>query len=85
MANKMKGKHAACRRKASREFPMDGEEEKAYLAISFLPRTPLRAPPEGDGSSTFWVTKSILDIMLIQGISRFTIADIAERTPLEDI
>jgi len=41
---------------------------------------PFRPPAEG--SSLLGRTRSILDMTLIQGISRFTIADIADRTPL---
>ena len=50
------------------------------LDISFIVLIPLRPLPL---SSTFVVTRSIFDMMLIHGISRFTIALIAERTPLE--
>lgn len=49
------------------------------LEISFLVLRPLRPPA---GSSGFAVTRSILDMMLIHGISRLTIADIADNTPL---
>jgi hypothetical protein len=45
-----------------------------------LPRKPFLAPP--DGSSGFEVTKSIFDMMFIQGISKLTMADMADRTPL---
>ena len=49
------------------------------LDISFFVLIPLRPLPL---SSTFVVTRSIFDMMLIQGTSRLTIADMAERTPL---
>lgn len=54
--------------------------DKGHLAMSFLRRMPFLAPD--DGSSVLAVTRSILDMMLIQGISRFTIADMADSTPL---
>ena len=49
------------------------------LDISFFVLIPLRPLPL---SSTFVVTRSIFDMMFIQGTSRLTIADMAERTPL---
>lgn len=52
-----------------------------HLAMFFRPRKPFRAPP--DGSSAFAVTRSIFDMTFIQGISRLTMADMAERTPLQ--
>ena len=51
----------------------------AYLAMSFRALIPLRPLA---ASFSLLVTKSIFDMMLIHGISRFTIALIAERTPL---
>ena len=48
--------------------------------MSFFPLIPFRPPA---GSSGFTVTRSILDMMFIHGISRLTIADIADNTPLE--
>src|ERR1700720_1455907 len=54
----------------------------AHLAMFLRLRIPFLAPPVG--SSEFSVTRSILDIMLIQGISRLTMADIADNTPLHD-
>ena len=56
-----------------------GLRTNTHRAISFRIRIPLRPLP---GSSVFVVTRSILDMMLIQGTSRLTIADMAERTPL---
>ena len=56
------------------------KSEASHLAISFFALMPLRPPA---GSSGFAVTRSILDMMLIHGISRLTIADIADNTPLE--
>src|ERR1700722_9858892 len=50
------------------------------LAISLRSLTPFLPP--SFGSSRLAVTRSILDMTLIHGISRFTIADIAESTPL---
>ena len=44
---------------------------------ALIPLRPLAA------SFSLLVTKSIFDMMLIHGISRFTIALIAERTPLK--
>ena len=54
--------------------------EITYRAISFRCRMPFLAPP--DWSSELAVTKSIFDMILIHGISRLTIADIADSTPL---
>jgi hypothetical protein len=65
-----------------REFRRHEKNSRtAYLAIFLRFLKPFLAPP--DGSSAFEVTRSILDIIFIQGISRFTIADIADNTPLE--
>ena len=50
-----------------------------YLAISFRERNPFLPLP---ASSTLVVTRSILDMIFIHEISRLTIADIADRTPL---
>ena len=50
--------------------------------MSFFALIPFRPLP---GSSTLAVTRSIFDMMLIQGTSRFTIADIADMTPLTDV
>jgi hypothetical protein len=47
--------------------------------MSFRVRNPLRPLA---GSLDFVLTRSIFDITLIQGISKLTIADIAESTPL---
>lgn len=52
----------------------------AHLAMFFRFRRPFLAPP--DSSSGFDVTRSILDMILIQGISKLTMADIADNTPL---
>lgn len=49
--------------------------------MSFLARIPFLPPA---GSSGLLVTKSIFDMTFIQGISRFTIADIADKTPLRE-
>jgi hypothetical protein len=56
------------------------EQVVSHLAMFLLGRLPILAPLEG--SSLFSVTRSIFDIMLIQGISRLTIADMADKTPL---
>jgi hypothetical protein len=48
---------------------------RPYLATSRRPLTPFRASP---------LMRSILDIMLIHGTLKFTIADIADITPLEN-
>ena len=55
-------------------------EKDAHFAMSLRRRIPFLAPP--DLSSAFDVTKSILDMILIHGISKLTMADIADRTPL---
>lgn len=54
--------------------------EGTYRAIFLRPRNPFLAPPLG--SSVFSVTRSILDMILIHGISKLTIADMADSTPL---
>ena len=54
-------------------------QSPVYRVISFLDRIPLRPPA---GSFVLLLTRSILDMTLIHGISRFTMADIAESTPL---
>ena len=51
-----------------------------YRAMSFFCRIPLRALL--DSSEDLAITRSILDMIFIQGISRLTIADMADSTPL---
>ena len=58
---------------------MSYDVNRPYLAISRFVRTPFLPLPE---SLVLVVTRSILDMMFIQGTSRFTIADIADKTPL---
>lgn len=52
-------------------------DNDGHLAMSY----PASLPPD-DESSVLAITRSLLNMMLIQGISRSTIADIAVRTPL---
>jgi hypothetical protein len=51
-----------------------------YRAMLRRVRRPLRPPAAG--SSGLGRTRSIFDITLIQGTSRLTIADMADKTPL---
>lgn len=61
------------------ERSRDQKEGRTNRAMFRLVRIPLRPPA---GSSEVPLTRSIFDMMLIHGISRLTIADMAERTPL---
>ena len=57
--------------------------QTTHLAMFLRVRRPFRPPDEG--SSGLGSTRSIFDMTLIHGISRLTIADIADITPLYQI
>ena len=61
-------------------IPRVYDERTTYRAIFRRVRRPLRPPAAG--SSGLGRTRSIFDITLIQGISRLTMADMADKTPL---
>ena len=61
-------------------MPRVYDEDTTYRAIFRCVRRPLRPPPAG--SSGLGRTRSIFDITLIHGISRLTMADMADKTPL---
>jgi hypothetical protein len=60
--------------------PRVDDEATTYRAILRRVRKPLRPPPAG--SSGLGRTRSIFDMTLIHGISRLTMADMADKTPL---
>jgi hypothetical protein len=61
-------------------IPRVYDECTTYCAMFRRVRRPLRPPLVG--SSVFGRTRSIFDMTLIQGISRLTMADMADKTPL---
>ena len=61
-------------------IPRVYDDGTTYRAMFRRVRRPLRAPLAG--SSGFGRTRSIFDITLTQGISRLTMADMADKTPL---
>jgi len=61
-------------------IPRAYDEGTTYRAMFRRVRIPLRPPPAG--SSGLGRTRSIFDMTLIQGISRLTMADMADKTPL---
>jgi hypothetical protein len=63
-----------------KNIPRVYDEWATYRAMFRRVRRPLRAPLAG--SSVLGRTRSIFDMTLTQGISRLTMADMADKTPL---